>query len=295
MEVYQHSSAGWLEDQDFFRFSGIFRSVYLYAKPAVHVDDVWFRTALLEGNVTGTLKLRLLLSGETENAALHCTIDGLMDAPVPLTFDGKYYVSPAFTFSDIRPWRHEAPNLYQAVLTLTAGETQELIPYDIGFRRFELKDGIMLLNGERLVIRGINRHEWNPATGRAIGMEDITRAMETFRRSNISAVRTCHSPNQTPWYHMCDRNGIYMMDETNLESHGSWQKLGKVEPSWNVPGSLPQWKNCVLDRAASMFERDKNLVSILFRSCGNESYAGEDILAILMSMGYTKENPLAFI
>lgn len=295
MEVYQHSSAGWLEDQDFFRFSGIFRSVYLYAKPAVHVDDVWFRTALPEDNVTGTLKLRLLLSGETENAALHCTIDGLMDAPVPLTFDGKYYVSPTFTFSDIRPWRHEAPNLYQAVLTLTAGETQELIPCDIGFRRFELKDGIMLLNGERLVIRGVNRHEWNPATGRAIGMEDMTRAMETFRRSNINAVRTCHYPNQTPWYHMCDRNGIYMMDETNLESHGSWQKLGKVEPGWNVPGSLPQWKDCVLDRAASMFERDKNLVSILFWSCGNESYAGEDILAILMSMGYTKENPLAFI
>lgn len=280
VEVYQHSSAGWLEDQDFFRFSGIFRSVFLYAKPAVHVDDVWFRTALPEDNTTGTLKLRLLLSGETGNAVLHCTIDGLMDVPVPLTFDGKYHVSPTFTFPNIRPWRHEAPNLYHAVLTLTAGEMQELIPYDIGFRRFELKDGIMLLNGERLVIRGVNRHEWNPATGRAIGMEDMTRAMETFRRNNINAVRTCHYPNQTPWYHLCDRNGIYMMDETNLESHGSWQKLGKVEPSWNVPGSLPQWKDCVLDRAASMFERDKNHVSILFWSCGNESYAGEDILAM---------------
>lgn len=280
VEVYQHSSAGWLEDQDFFRFSGIFRSVFLYAKPAVHVDDVWFQTALLEDNTTGTLQIRLLLSGETENAALHCAIDGLMDAPIPLTFDGKYYVSPTFTFPDIHPWRHEGPNLYHAVLTLTAGEVQELIPYDIGFRRFELKDGLMLLNGERLVIRGVNRHEWNPATGRAIGMEDMTRAMETFRRNNINAVRTCHYPNQTPWYHLCDRNGIYMMDETNLESHGSWQKLGNVEPSWNVPGSLPQWKDCVLDRAASMFERDKNHVSILFWSCGNESYAGEDILAM---------------
>ena len=280
VEVYQHCSAGWLEDQDFFRFSGIFRSVFLYAKPAVHVDDEWFQTALLEDNTTGTLKLRLLLSGETENATLHCVIGGLMDAPVPLTFDGKYHVSPTFTFPNIRPWRHEAPNLYHAVLTLTAGEVQELIPYDIGFRRFELKDGVMLLNGERLVIRGVNRHEWNPGTGRAIGMEDMTRAMETFRRNNINAVRTCHYPNQTPWYHMCDRNGIYMMDETNLESHGSWQKLGKVESSWNVPGSLPQWKNCVLDRAASMFERDKNHVSILFWSCGNESYAGADILAM---------------
>ena len=99
-------------------------------------------------------------------------------------------------------------------------------------------------------------------------------------RNNINAVRTSHYPNQTPWYHMCDQRGIYMMDETNLESHGSWQKLGEVDPDWNVPGSLPQWKACVLDRAMSMFERDKNHVSILFWSCGNESYAGEDILAM---------------
>ena len=282
VEVYRHSSASWLEDQDFFRFSGIFRSVFLYAKPAVHVDDVWFQTTLLEDNTTGELKIRLLLSGETESAALHCTIDGLMDVPVPLTFDGRYHVSPTFTFPNIRPWCHEAPNLYHVALTLTSasGENMEVIPYDIGFRRFELKNGIMLLNGERLVIRGVNRHEWNPNTGRAIGMEDMICAMKTFRRNNINAVRTCHYPNQTPWYHMCDQNGIYMMDETNLESHGSWQKLGRIEPSWNVPGSLPQWKNCVLDRAASMFERDKNHVSILFWSCGNESYAGEDILAM---------------
>ena len=282
VEVYRHSSASWLEDQDFFRFSGIFRSVFLYAKPAVHVDDVWFQTTLLEDNTTGELKIRLLLSGKTESAALHCTIDGLMDVPVPLTFDGRYHVSPTFTFPNIRPWCHEAPNLYHVALTLTSasGENMEVIPYDIGFRRFELKNGIMLLNGERLVIRGVNRHEWNPNTGRAIGMEDMICAMKTFRRNNINAVRTCHYPNQTPWYHMCDQNGIYMMDETNLESHGSWQKLGRIEPSWNVPGSLPQWKNCVLDRAASMFERDKNHVSILFWSCGNESYAGEDILAM---------------
>lgn len=103
--------------------------------------------------------------------------------------------------------------------------------------------------------------------------------METFHRNHINGVRTCHYPNQTLWYQMCDENGIYMMDETNLESHGSWQKLGVVEPSWNVPGSHEEWKACVLDRARSMFERDKNHVSILFWSCGNESYAGEVILA----------------
>ena len=282
VEVYQHSSAAWLEDQDFFRVSGIFRSVFLYAKPAANVDDLWLQTALLEDNTTGKLKIRLLLSGETENITVHCSIDGLLDEDLPLSFDGKYHVSPEFIFPNIQPWCHETPNLYHAVLTLTdsSGEVLEVIPYDIGFRRFELKDGIMQLNGQRLVIRGVNRHEWNPGTGRAIRIEDMERAMETFRRNHINAVRTCHYPNQTPWYHLCDQNGIYMMDETNLESHGSWQKLGKIEPNWNVPGSLPQWKDCVLDRAMSMFERDKNHVSILFWSCGNESYAGEDILAM---------------
>lgn len=287
VEVYQRSSAAWLEDQDFFRFSGIFRSVYLYAKPAVHVDDLWLQTALHEDNTTGTLKLQLLLSGETDKATVHCRVTDeaqtvLLDETLNLHFDGMYLHSRELVFPNITPWCHETPELYSVVLTVftASGEIAEIIPYDIGFRRFELKDGIMLLNGKRLVIKGVNRHEWNPSTGRAIGLEDMERAMATFSRNNINAVRTCHYPNQTPWYHMCDQNGIYMMDETNLESHGSWRKLGKVEPSWNVPGSLPQWKDCVLDRAISMFQRDKNHVSILFWSCGNESYAGADILAM---------------
>ena len=281
VEAYQHSSASWLEDQDFFRFSGIFRSVFLYAKPKVHVEDLWFQTRLLEDNTTGGLKLRLLLSGETENTSVYCAIQGLMNQKVPLSFDGKYYVSPEFTLPGIRPWSHDTPCLYHVTLTLrSGGEVAEVIPYSIGFRRFELKNGIMLLNGERLVLRGVNRHEWNPRTGRAIGLQDMKRAMDTICRNQINAVRTSHYPNQTPWYHLCDQKGIYLIDEANLETHGSWQKLGKIEPSWNVPGSLPAWRNCVLDRAESMFQRDKNHPSILFWSCGNESYAGEDILAM---------------
>ena len=199
-----------------------------------------------------------------------------------LTREGEYLRGQSFRFENIRPWNHDRPEMYQVTLTLSApdGSITEVIPYNIGFRRFELKDGLMLLNGQRLVLNGVNRHEWSPETGRAIGLADMAAAVETFKRNNINAVRTCHYPNQTPWYHLCDQNGIYMMDEANLESHGSWQKLGRVEPSWNVPGSLPQWRECVLDRARSMFERDKNHVSVLFWSCGNESYAGEDILAM---------------
>ncbi len=284
VEVYKRSSAAWIEGQDFFRFSGIFRSVFLYAKPAVHLADLWLQAGLEEDNTTGALSLRLLLEGQgmVRARVTHPEQGTLFDGGLELTPEGGYRRSQPFRFENIRPWDHARPELYRVTLTVSApdGSVTEVVPYDIGFRRFELKDGIMLLNGERLVLNGVNRHEWNPETGRAIGLADMTAAVETFKRNHINAVRTCHYPNQTPWYHLCDQNGIYMMDEANLESHGSWQKLGQVEPSWNVPGSLPEWRECVVDRARSMFERDKNHVSILFWSCGNESYAGEDILAM---------------
>ena len=286
VEVYKHSSAGWLEDQDFFRFSGIFRSVYLYAKPEVHVDDVWFRTDLLEDG-SGTFQARVLLSGTAEDAKVQCSVRHpeqgvLFDGTLELMPQDAYLVSQKLEFPQVRAWDHPTPELYQVKLTVqnAEGKTVEIVPYEIGFRRFELRNGVMLLNGKRLMIRGVNRHEWNPATGRSIGRDDMDAAMAVFRRNNINAVRTCHYPDQTYWYELCDRNGIYMMDETNLESHGSWQKPGRIDASWNVPGNLSEWKDCVVDRAKSMFQRDKNHPSILFWSCGNESYAGEDILAM---------------
>lgn len=296
VEVYKRSSAAWLEDQDFFRFSGIFRPVFLYAKPALHLQDLWLRTGLEEDNSTGTLALRLRLEGATEGMAVQCRIDGpaglLRDVPLELyrSEDGFYRSGP-LRFEAVQPWSHANPALYHVRLTLRdgAGQTVEVVPYATGFRRFALQDGVMCLNGERLVLNGVNRHEWNPERGRAVTMADMTAAIETFRRNHINAVRTCHYPNQSPWYALCDQNGIYVMDETNLESHGSWQKLGAVEPGWNVPGDRPEWKDCVLDRARSMFERDKNHVSILFWSCGNESYAGADIMA--MSEFFRAQDP----
>ena len=287
VEVHKRCSASWIEDQDFFRFSGIFRSVFLYAKPKVHLADLWLQTGLEPDNTTGTLTPRLKLEGETDGAAvaLRLTDDegyALYDGPVN---------GDTLELQGVQPWSHETPTLYHALLTLTdaAGNVQEVVPYDIGFRRFEMIDGVMCLNGERVVFNGVNRHEWNAEKGRAIGPEDMYAAMDVFLRNNINAVRTCHYPNQSLWYDLCDRNGIYMIDEANLESHGSWQKLGGVEPSWNVPGSLPEWKDCVVDRARSMFERDKNHAAVLIWSCGNESYAGEDILA--MSRFFHENDP----
>jgi len=282
VEVYKRSSAAWIEDQDFFRFSGLFRSVFLYAKPSVHLTDLWLQAGLEEDNATGALSVRLLLEGEgTVHMHLaHPARGTLFDGALELTAEGKYLRSQPFRFEDILPWDHGHPELYRVTLTLTNpdGAVTEVIPYDIGFRRFEIKDGVMLLNGARLVLNGVNRHEWSPDAGRAIGLADMEAAIAVFKRNHINAVRTCHYPDQTPWYHLCDQNGIYMIDEANLESHGSWQS--SADPSQIIPGSLPEWRDCVVDRARSMFERDKNHAAILFWSCGNESYAGEDILAM---------------
>lgn len=285
VEVYKRSSAAWIEDQDFFRFGGIFRSVFLYAKPEVHVDDIWFRTGLDRDLTTGRLTIRLKLSGRVENASLHCAVEGLMEEDLVLTEQEGFLISREFTFPEVKVWDHGTPNLYRATLTVRCGgEIMEVIPYRIGFRRFEMgPDKIMYLNGKRLLINGVNRHEWNPEGGRCITQRDMEDAIAVFRENNINAVRTCHYPNRSEWYRLCDENGIYMMDETNLEAHGSWQKDAlpdSIEPSWNVPGSYPQWRECVLDRANSMFQRDKNHVSILFWSCGNEAFCGTNLVAM---------------
>ena len=279
VEVYHYCSGSWLEDQDFFRFSGIFRSVYLCAKPEVHVDDVWFRTELDKDLTTGHLQICLKLSGEIANANIHCSIGKLFEGELELRWDGDYLVSRFFTFQNIHRWDYGTPNLYDVMLTVRNGEAvTEVIPYRIGFRRFEMVDKIMYINGRRLIINGVNRHEWNAQSGRCITEKDMHDAMEIFLANNINAVRTCHYPNRTEWYHLCDEKGIYMMDETNMETHGSWQKDMTVDPAWNVPGSRPEWHDAALDRANSMFQRDKNHPSILFWSCGNEAFAGKAIV-----------------
>ena len=283
VEVYKRSSAAWLEDQDFFSFSGIFRGVYLYAKTTCYIEDLWLNTNLDPDGQTGRLRLRIKFA-ETAVPSVHLFLThpedgGIFDSELPLEERGGYFWSRELILPGIRKWDHDHPELYRAVLAMEDGSCTA---YGIGFRRFEIKDKLMLLNGERLMLNGVNRHEWSPSGGRCITGKDMDAAMAMFRANNINAVRTCHYPDRTEWYEMCDRNGIYMMDETNLETHGSWQKdalgNGGVDPSWNIPGSLTAWRDCVMDRANSMFQRDQKHVSILFWSCGNESFGGQDIL-----------------
>ncbi len=223
----------------------------------------------------------LKLLDKDKKMCLHCPV--ALNATAPA---GEYQIYSGFLpeqlLNKVLVWDNAHPNLYEVLVELNDcnGNLIEIVPYKIGFRRLEIMNKIMLLNGKRLIINGINRHEWSARSGRCITEADMIRDIVCIRKNNINAVRTCHYPNQIPWYYLCDEEGIYVMSETNLESHGSFQKLGVIEPSWNVPGSLPQWKEAVLDRARSNFEMFKNHTSILFWSLGNESYAGDDIEAM---------------
>ncbi|WP_313892311.1 glycoside hydrolase family 2 TIM barrel-domain containing protein [Psychrobacillus sp.] len=280
VEVYQRSTGSWLEDQDFWRFSGIFRDVYLYSKPSIHVEDVYVHTHLDDTFTNAILEVNLQMDTDQE-ITVSLVIEDADHKVVEEVKQEKVSSSCTVKLSVKNPqlWSAESPYLYQVFIKLynQSGTLIEVIPQNVGFRRFEMKNKIMQLNGKRILFKGVNRHEFNCHSGRLVTKEDMLWDIKTLKQNNINAVRTAHYPNQSYWYDLCDQYGIYVMDEMNLETHGSWQKMGVVEPSWVIPGNLPQWQNIVMDRAVSMFERDKNHPSILIWSCGNESYAGEVI------------------
>ena len=292
-QVFKWTASSWCEDQDFYRFSGIYRDVYLYTVPEVHVYDLQIRaipdetlsTAALEiGTDTwgkGTVKITLSKDGETvieDKKAL----------------DGEEIYS--WKVEDPVLWSAEDPQLYDLVLEVynEAGELQEVVPQKVGFRRFEMKDGIMTLNGKRIVFKGVNRHEFSSVSGRHVSEEELRKDLKIMKQSNINAIRTCHYPDASLIYQLCDEYGIYMIDETNLESHGSWDVAEFTKDyTYVVPHDKPEWLDMMLDRANSMYQRDKNHAAILIWSCGNESFGGKDIFE--MSQFFHKEDPTRLV
>lgn len=285
VEVHKRSTAAYLEDQDFFRFFGIFRDVTLYARPGRHVEDFWIRPLCSGDGSRGSVHLDLKISrndskwsDSMEGGCAEIRVkDGnhlCIEKKEPLSREMKLvYDMPG----PVRLWGSGNPYLYLLEIRLynERGEMLEIVPCEFGFRKIEIRDKVMRLNGKRLIINGVNRHEWSAESGRVITEQEELWDIACIKRNNINAVRTCHYPDRISWYRLCDREGIYVMAEANLESHGSWQKMGRVEPSWNVPGNFVQWEAAALDRARTNFEVFKNHTSILFWSLGNESYAGE--------------------
>lgn len=290
-QVFKWTSSSWCEDQDFYRFSGIYRDVYLYTVPDVHIRDLRIRAVPDETLTKGTLEICTDAWGEGK-AKICLSKDGQ-------NFRGEYDLCDGGMTMEIENpvlWSAEDPQLYDLSIQIfdKAGNLQEYIPERVGFRRFEMKDRIMTLNGKRIVFKGVNRHEFSSVTGRHVSEEELIKDLKTMKQNNINAIRTCHYPDASPLYRLCDEYGLYLIDETNLESHGSWD-VAEISGDFSgiVPYDRPEWQDMMLDRANSMYQRDKNHPAILIWSCGNESFGGKDIFE--MSRFFHREDPTRLV
>ena len=276
-QVFKWTASSWCEDQDFFRFSGIYRDVYLYTVPEVHVYDLQIRAVPTEDLTEAALEIRTNTWGKGK-AKVILAKDGTEVINEEKPLDGEEIYS--WTVKNPVLWSAEDPQLYDLTIEVydEAGNLQEVIPQKAGFRRFEMKDGIMTLNGKRIVFKGVNRHEFSSISGRNVSEAELRKDLMIMKQNNINAIRTCHYPDASLIYELCDEYGIYMIDETNLESHGSWDVAEFTKDyTYVVPHDKPEWLDMMLDRANSMYQRDKNHPAILIWSCGNESFGGKDI------------------
>lgn len=292
VQVYKFTSGSWLEDQDFWRFSGIFRDVYLYTVSNIHVYDMFVKTNLNDSYNEAELSIDLHfvkeVNGKVEvklydidkSHRIDKVTKELLNTTVIANFDDdiKKDLSLTAMVSNPKLWSAEQPNLYQLEITVKNNENEvvEVILQKVGFRRFELKDGLMLINGKRIVFKGTNRHEFSHVNGRAVTKEEMLLDIKTMKQNNINSVRTSHYPNNTFFYDLCDEYGLYVIDETNLETHGTWSASTWAGEN-TLPGDKEEWLDIVLDRANSMLQRDKNHPSVIIWSCGNESFGGKNI------------------
>ena len=314
-QVFKWTSSSWCEDQDFFRFSGIYRDVYLYTVPDTHAYDLQIRAIPEENLDVADLEIKVKTWGKG-SIVFRLEKDGecVLEEKKSLTEAGNeeadaeaFYIqktnssktvqnSFAWKINNPKLWSAEDPQLYDLTIELydEAGNIQEVIPQKVGFRRFEMKNGIMTLNGKRIVFKGVNRHEFSSVSGRHVSEEELRKDLRIMKQNNINAIRTCHYPDTSLIYQLCDEYGIYMIDETNLESHGSWDVAEFTKDYTHVvPHNKPEWLDMMLDRANSMYQRDKNHPAILIWSCGNESFGGKDIYE--MSQLFRKNDPTRLV
>jgi len=292
VEVYRYSDGSYLEDQDFWRLSGIFRDVLLWSSAEVHIRDFFVHAELGDDHKTGRFGVDVELQNfGDEEKAVHVALELVdMSERDPVLWSDRTWTVPAggtvvasFSVTDlnteIKPWSAEQPNLYKLVVRLlepadaapldvllrkTAIET---ITHHVGFRTVEIRGGQLLVNGKPIYLKGVNRHEHDPQTGHYVTVESMVRDIKLMKQHNINAVRTSHYPDDPRWYELCDLFGLYVIDEANVESHG----MGYGRESL---AKDPSWKEAHLDRARRMVERDKNHPSVIIWSLGNEAGNG---------------------
>lgn len=291
VRVWKWTSSSWCEDQDFYRFSGIFRDVFLYAVPCAHVEDLSVVPTLNDTFDEGTLSVSIKADGDgTASVKLYELGDlsvekydraKLLLEEFDIELRNKEICEGSCNVKNPLLWSAEKPNLYEVKIIVkdTHGNETEFISQLAGFRRFEMVDGLMKLNGKRIVFKGVNRHEFSSITGRVPNRDEVIKDIVTMKKNNINAIRTSHYPDDSMLYELCDIYGIYMIAENNLESHGTWEAYNKgyVDLDFVVPKDKPQWREMMLDRANSCYQRDKNHPAILIWSCGNESFGGKTI------------------
>jgi beta-galactosidase len=277
VRVYRWSDGSYLEDQDYWQLSGIYRGVYLFATPDVHLRDFWARTELDEDYRDATLKVRAKVrnygDADVDGYALELALfDGANQlvgesaTQVAVEAGGEVTLEVDQDIANPDKWSTEHPNLYTLLLTLkdATGSVTEVERCNVGFRQVEIKDGQVHINGVPVQFRGVNRHEHDPVDGHAVTVDSMIEDILLMKRFNINAVRTCHYPDDPRWYDLCDRYGLYLVDEANIESHGVWDLLTKD----------PEWRKAFMERGARMVERDKNYPSVVIWSLGNESGYG---------------------
>ncbi|MFX1567857.1 MAG: glycoside hydrolase family 2 TIM barrel-domain containing protein [Promethearchaeota archaeon] len=285
VEVYRWCDGSYLEDQDMWRLSGIFRDVFLFSTPKIHIRDFFVICDFDETYTSAFLKIITKIRNYALNLVNNYTIEcKLLDhknnviGSDPLTKNSfslegnkETVIEMETKVKEPQKWSAETPYLYKILFLLKSpnGEVLEVEQCKYGFRKIEIKNNQIYINGISIIFKGVNRHEFDPDQGRAIPYSRMIQDIEILKQNNINAVRTSHYPNQPKWYDLCDEYGIYVIDEANVESHGLRKKLPKNDPKWT---------NAVVDRMISMVERDKNHPCIFMWSLGNEAGFGKNFI-----------------
>ncbi len=280
VEVYRWSDGSYLEDQDFWRLSGIDRDVYLYSTGDVRIFDFFARPDLDANYKNGNLSLDIMLknmNSQIQNMTIDVSLlneysQAVFNKTISIKVDANSLETRSIEQKINTPkiWSNETPNLYTLLLALKNGEgvVIEYVATKIGFRKVELKDGRLLVNGKRIMVHGVNIHEHNPLTGHYQDKETMMLDIRTMKQHNVNAVRCSHYPNNLLWVKLCSQYGLYLVDEANIESHG--MGYGPENMAFN-----PEWDAAHIDRTISLVERDKNAPSVIIWSLGNEASNGD--------------------
>ena len=281
VQVYRFSDGSYLEGQDTWRVSGLERDVYLYAVPKTRISDLFVKAELNDDLKSGYFSLDIDFLQDDETAE-EMTIKAVLTGSSEILFDSTAVVKKSILFEEvidqINPWSAEYPYLYNLQINLINAQKEviESLTQQVGFKRVEIINGNLLVNGKAIMFRGVNRHEWDPVRGRSITEEIMVKDIKLMKENNINAVRTSHYPNQKRWYELCNKYGLYVIDEANIEAHG----MQFHENSYGHIANDPTWTAQWIDRGKRMVERDKNQPCIIMWSMGNEAGDGENFVKL---------------